>query len=85
MKTNPKIDKREDVNPSEGMRNYGDVEFADTTNKKYPVDTPQHVRAAWSYINQKDNAAKYEADEVEAIKERVRKAAEKQHVKIREM
>ncbi|HEY0110514.1 MAG TPA: DUF6582 domain-containing protein [Fibrella sp.] len=84
MKTNPKIDKREDVNPSEGMRNYGDVEFADTTNKKYPVDTPQHVRAAWSYINQKDNAAKYEADEVEAIKERVRKAAEKQHVKIRE-
>ena len=85
MKTNPKIDKREDVNPSEGKRNYGDVEFADTTNKKYPVDTPQHVRAAWSYINQKDNAAKYEADEVEAIKERVRKAAEKQHVKIREM
>ena len=84
MKTNPKIDKREDVNPSEGMRNYGDVEFADMTNKKYPVDTPQHVRAAWSYINQKDNAAKYEADEVEAIKERVRKAAEKQHVKIRE-
>jgi hypothetical protein len=84
MKTKSKIDKRDDVNPSEGQRKYGDVEFADPTNKKYPVDTPEHVRAAWAYINQKDNADKYEADEVEAIKERVRKAAEKQHVAIRE-
>lgn len=57
---------------------------ADPTNKKYPIDTPEHVRAAWAYINQKDNAARYEADEVEAIKERVRKAAKKKHIAIRE-
>lgn len=84
MKTNSKIDRRDDVNPSEGEHKYGDVEFADATNKKYPVDTPEHVRAAWAYIHHKDNAAKYDADEVEAIKGRIRKAAKKLDVAIQE-
>ena len=77
-----KIDRRDDVNPEEGAREYGDVEFADSTNKKYPVDTPEHVRAAWSYINHEDNAAKYNPDEVKAIKERIRRAAKKHGVEI---
>ena len=74
-KTANKIDKRTDTNEHEGERKYGDVEFADTTNKKYPIDTPEHVRAAWSYINHKDNAAKYEPDEVQSIKSRIKRAA----------
>ena len=41
--------RREDVNPQRGEKEYGDVAFADPVNKKYPVDTPEHVRAAWSY------------------------------------
>ncbi|GAB3494163.1 hypothetical protein GCM10027341_09960 [Spirosoma knui] len=77
-----KIDKRDDVQASEGEHKYGDVEFADPTNKKYPIDTPEHVRAAWSYINHKDNAAKYDADDVNTIKDRIRKAAEKHGVDI---
>jgi hypothetical protein len=77
-----KIHRREDVNPERGEREYGDVEFADPVNKKYPVDTPEHVRAAWSYINHKDNAAKYEKSEGESIKRRIRKAAEKHGVEI---
>ena len=76
------IKRREDVNPEEGLREYGDVEFADPTNHKYPIDTPDHIRAAWSYINHKDNAAKYDADDVKAIKARIRKAAEKHGVEI---
>jgi hypothetical protein len=79
-----KIDKREDVNPETGESKYGDVEFADPTNNKYPIDSPEHVRAAWSYINQKDNAAKYDADEVKTIKDRIRKAANKHGVEISE-
>ena len=51
------IDRREDVNPNEGLREYGDVEFADPTNHKYPIDTPEHVRAAWSYINRRDDVS----------------------------
>ncbi|SOD99646.1 DUF6582 domain-containing protein [Spirosoma fluviale] len=84
MASDSKIDRRDDVNPSEGERKYGDIDFADRTNNKYPIDTPEHVRAAWSYINHKDNAAKYEADEVATIKERIRKAAKKFEVTIDE-
>jgi hypothetical protein len=79
-----KIGRREDVNPREGEREYGDVEFADPTNKKYPIDTEEHVRAAWSYINHKDNAAKYEKDEVTQIKNRIKRAAERHGIEIRE-
>ena len=48
------------------------------SNKKYPIDSAEHVRAAWSYINHVDNAAKYDADEVKTIK----KAAAKFDVEI---
>ena len=77
-----KIDKRDDTNPKSGTREYGDVKFADTTNNKYPIDSPKHVRAAWSYINHKDNAGKYDKDEVELIKSRIRKAAKEHGVGI---
>lgn len=81
-KTDSKIDKRPDVSEHEGERKYGDVEYADRTNKKYPIDTPEHVRAAWSYINHKDNAAKYDASEVRTIKSRIKSAAKKHGVDI---
>ena len=60
------------------------MKFADSTNNKYPIDTPEHVCAAWSYINQKDNASKYDKDEVETIKNRIKKAAKTHSVKISE-
>jgi hypothetical protein len=79
-----KIDRRDDVNPKQGVREHGDVEFADSTNHKYPIDTPAHVRSAWSYINHKENAAKYDADEVTTIKDRIKRAAKKHGVEISE-
>jgi hypothetical protein len=78
----PKIERRDDVSPKEGLREYGDVEFADSTNKKYPIDSAEHIRAAWSYINHKDNAAKYDADEVKTIKNRIKEAAKKHGVEM---
>lgn len=78
----PKIERREDVNPKRGEREYGDVMFADPVNNKYPIDTDEHIRAAWSYINHKDNAAKYDKDEVETIKDRIMKAAKKHDIEI---
>jgi hypothetical protein len=83
-KKSDKIDRREDVNPKEGQRKYGDVTFADPVNNKYPIDTPEHIRAAWSYINHKDNAAKYDKDEVEQIKGRIKRAAKKHDIEISE-
>lgn len=77
-----KIDRRDDVKPQQGKRKYGDVEFADPVNKKYPIDTEEHIRAAWSYINHKDNAAKYDKDEVKTIKNRIKRAAKKHGIEI---
>lgn len=77
-----KIDRREDVNPETGEHKYGDVAFADPTNNKYPIDTEEHVRAAWSYINQKDNAAKYDKDEVQTIKNRIKREAKRFGIEI---
>jgi hypothetical protein len=76
------IDKRTDVDADRGEEEYGDVTFADPTNNKYPIDTEKHVRAAWSYINKGDNAAKYKKDEVELIKSRIVKAAKKFDINI---
>ena len=76
------ISRRDDVNPDEGEKQYGDVEFADPTNNKYPIDSEEHVRAAWAYINKRSNADKYDKDEVEAIKGRIRRAAKKHGVEI---
>lgn len=81
-KTDRRIEHRADVNPERGEHEYGDVEFADPTNKKYPIDTPEHIRAAWSYIHHKDNAAKYEKSDVEKIKARIKRAAEKHDIEI---
>jgi len=79
-----RIKRRDDVNPERGEQEYGDVAFADPVNNKYPIDTPEHVRAAWSYINHADNASKYQAGEVKTIKARIKKAAEKHGVEIRD-
>lgn len=50
---------------------YGDVAYADEKNKKYPIDTEEHIRAAWSYINQEKNQKDYSAAEVTAIKDKI--------------
>jgi phage I-like protein len=71
MNTIEAIEKREDVSPEEGKGKYGDVDFADQKNKKYPIDTEAHIRAAWNYINQSDNAAKYSAEDVKSIKGKI--------------
>jgi hypothetical protein len=50
---------------------YGDVEYADEKNKKYPIDDEERVRAAWSYINKEKNAAEYDAAELKIVKDRI--------------
>jgi hypothetical protein len=66
-----KIAPREDVKPSEGKGKYGDVTFADEKNKKYPIDTESHIRAAWNYINKPKNAGFYSAKDFETIKSKI--------------
>ena len=67
---------------SNAIERRDDVAFADPVNNKDPIDTPGHVRAAWSYIKQPDHAAKYDRDDVAPIKERITRAAKKHGVEI---
>lgn len=65
--------KRKDVSEADKKRaeqEYGDVAYADETNKKYPIDTEEHIRAAWNYIHQERNANKY-SDHGAAIKSKI--------------
>lgn len=58
---------------------YGDVTYADPGYqrdgvKRYPVNTKDHALAAWSYINQAKNAAKYSPEHLKAVKGRIKAA-----------
>lgn len=66
---------------------YGDVEYADSGlqpdgKKRYPLDSEEHCRAAWSYINMPRNAAKYSPDELARIKGKIRSALKRYGVEV---
>jgi hypothetical protein len=75
-----RIHRRRDANPAEGLTRYGDTKFADPVNKKYPIDTPGRIKAAWAYIHQPRNSAKYTAAEQRTIRSRIRKVAKERKV-----
>jgi len=79
-----KIKKREDVNPESGIEKYGDVEFADEKNKKYPIDTEAHVRAALAYWGMPKNREKYSKEDQKVITARIRAAARKFGIEVKE-
>lgn len=61
---------------------YGDVRYADNGlqpdgRKRYPIDTEEHIRAAWSYINMPKNASKYSSDDLAKVKARIKRAMNK--------
>ncbi len=66
--------KRKDVYKNHGLHEYGDVEFADNVNKKYPIDTPEHIRAAWSYFHMPRDYEKYSPADRETITKKIIKA-----------
>jgi hypothetical protein len=76
-----RISHREDVSAADRKRTvaeYGKVTYADAKNKKYPIDTPEHVAAAARYFGKGKNRAKYSAEEAALIDKRIRRA-EKKH------
>jgi hypothetical protein len=59
--------KRESKSPSRRSTD----RYADVANKKYPIDTPSRVRAAWNFIHQRRNQSKYDRSEVAEMEERI--------------
>jgi len=58
--------------------------YADPVNFKYPIDTEEHARAAWSYIHQARNRKGYTSEELAYIEKRIKKALKKFNVEIKE-
>lgn len=56
---------------------YADPGYQPDKKPRYKVDSEDHVRAAWSYINQADNAKFYTADQLKQIKSRIKAAGER--------
>lgn len=55
---------------------YGDVDYADPGYQddgvhRYPLDSVEHIKAAWDYIHKSNDAAKYTADQVSKIKAKI--------------
>lgn len=78
----------EEVELADGTKKpYGNVTYADPGyqedgKERYPVDTEEHSRAAWSYINKAKNAATYTAGQLKKIKARVRSALKRHSVQV---
>jgi HK97 family phage prohead protease len=77
------------VKAGDSSKPYGDVTYADPGykddgQKRYPIDTEAHCRAAWSYINMPKNQAGYTAEQVAAIKGRIRAALKRFGVQVSE-
>jgi len=51
---------------------FGETVFADETNRRFPVDSEGHIRAAWKYINLPNS---YKPGEAEAVKKNIIAAA----------
>lgn len=64
-----KIHRRRDADPREGLEKYGKATFADPVNKKYPIDTPGRIKAAWAARK----VALPDPDEFVELMDRVRK------------
>jgi hypothetical protein len=79
------ITRRRDVSEAErrrALKEYGNVKYADPTNKKYPIDTEEHVRAAWSYINMPRNRRFYSEEELARIEAAIKRAAKRFGIEI---
>jgi phage head maturation protease len=50
---------------------YADPGFQADGKKRYPLDSEEHIRAAWSYIHQRNNGASYTDEQLDQIKARI--------------
>lgn len=71
----------DDVENKDAKKPYGDVEYADPGYRdgvhRYPINSPEHVRAAWSYIHHSHDRSFYTPEQLSHIEARIKSAAHK--------
>lgn len=60
---------------------YADPGYQSDNRKRYPLDTENHVKADWGYINQEENAKKYSGTQLASIKSKIKSAMNKFGIK----
>jgi len=78
---NSVLDKGNNI--SEDVK-YADPGYQSDNQKRYPIDTAKHVRAAWAYINVESNASKYTSAQLGRVKSRIKSAAKKFGINVTE-
>ncbi len=81
------VPENERADNTDTKKPYGDVTYADPGYqkdkvKRYPLDSADHCRAAWSYVNMPKNAAQYSAEQLASVKARIKAAAKRFGVEI---
>jgi hypothetical protein len=77
------------VRTTEADTSTADVQYADPgyqadKRKRYPLDTEKRVKAAWSYINKDENAAKYKKTQLNKVRGAIKAAMKKLGIKATE-
>lgn len=72
----PAVSKR-DSGLSGSGRTWADPGYQSDKKQRYDLSTKDKAKAAWSYVNQKDNAAKYTPAQLKRIKGRIKAALKK--------
>ena len=54
-----------------GAIEYADPGYQPDGKRRYPVDTQEHIRAVWAYINRPENASRYTPAQLARIKSRI--------------
>jgi hypothetical protein len=60
-----------------GTVSYADPGYQEDGKARYPINTADHCRAAWSYINKSSNSSAYSSSQLARIKGRIKAAAKK--------
>lgn len=50
---------------------YADPGYQPDGRRRYPIDTPEHIRAAWAYIGRAENASRYAPVQLARIRSRI--------------
>jgi hypothetical protein len=68
---------RRDPSHPYANRPYADPGYKPDNKKRYPIDTKDHTKAAWAYINMPKNQKGYTAEQVVKIQGRIKAALTK--------
>lgn len=65
-------------------KEYGDVRYADPEGHRYPIDSPEHIRAAARYLAKQKNSSYYPPEKLSKMWSAIRSAAKKHGVDVSE-